>query len=102
MRIGLGLRELQIAHADVSLAGTMDGRRDHALEIRDVVRVGRVSQFLLRGGGQCPPCRPGHLLRQQGHIFNSPFMDPVERDRLYLGWRDAVERVRADRREAVR
>jgi len=31
-----------------------------------------------------------------------PGMDPVERDRLYLGWRDAVERVRADRREAVR
>ncbi len=31
-----------------------------------------------------------------------PEMDPVERDRLYLGWRDAVERVRADRREAVR
>ena len=28
-----------------------------------------------------------------------PRMDAVERDRLYLGWRDAVERVRADRRE---
>jgi glycerol kinase len=27
-------------------------------------------------------------------------MDPSERDRLYTGWRAAVERVRADRREA--
>ena len=29
-----------------------------------------------------------------------PGMDEAERDRLYQGWRDAVERVRADRREA--
>jgi glycerol kinase len=29
-------------------------------------------------------------------------MDPAERDRLYAGWRAAVERVRADRREARR
>ena len=29
-----------------------------------------------------------------------PRMDQTERDRLYLGWRRAVERVRADRREA--
>jgi len=29
-------------------------------------------------------------------------MDEVERDRLYQGWRNAVERVRADRREDTR
>jgi glycerol kinase len=29
-----------------------------------------------------------------------PGMNEAERDRLYSGWRDAVERVRADRREA--
>jgi glycerol kinase len=29
-----------------------------------------------------------------------PVMENADRDRLYLGWRDAVERVRADRREA--
>jgi len=28
-----------------------------------------------------------------------PGMDQAERDRLYQGWRGAVERVRADRRE---
>jgi glycerol kinase len=28
-----------------------------------------------------------------------PGMDEAERDQLYMGWRDAVERVRADRRE---
>jgi glycerol kinase len=28
-----------------------------------------------------------------------PGMEQAERDRLYQGWRDAVERVRADRRE---
>jgi len=31
-----------------------------------------------------------------------PGMEQAERDRLYQGWRDAVERVRADRREATR
>ena len=31
-----------------------------------------------------------------------PAMDPTERDRLYTGWRAAVERIRADRREARR
>ncbi len=31
-----------------------------------------------------------------------PAMDADQRERLYAGWRDAVERVRADRREAVR
>jgi glycerol kinase len=30
-----------------------------------------------------------------------PGMERAERDRLYLGWRSAVERVRADRRETV-
>ena len=31
-----------------------------------------------------------------------PGMDEAKRERLYQGWRDAVERVRADRRETVR